>query len=164
MGLTEQLAKEKDAIVKRWFERVVDTYPAETSRFLRSQKDPFANPVGQTTFQGLATLVDLLSGPMDPEKARNALDPIIRIRAIQDFTASRAVRFVFELKAIVRATAGQGQDLTELEARIDELALVAFDLYMACREKIYDLKANEMKSRTYKAFAKAGLIKELDDE
>jgi len=32
---------------------VVDTYPADTSRFLKSQKDPFANPVGGATIQGL---------------------------------------------------------------------------------------------------------------
>jgi putative component of toxin-antitoxin plasmid stabilization module len=47
----------------------------------------------------------------------------------------------------------------EVESRIDRLALVAFDSYMACREKINDLKANETRSRTFKAFERAGLIK-----
>ncbi len=164
MGLAEQLAQEKNRIVKKWFDTVVDTYPAETSRFLRSQKDPFANPVGQTTFKGLESLVDLLGPSLDIEKTRNALDPIIRIRAIQDFSASQAVRFVFSLKAILRDASIRPDDLAMLEGCVDEMALVAFDVFMACREKIYELKANETKSRTYKAFAKAGLIKELDDE
>jgi hypothetical protein len=30
---------------------------------------------------------------------------------------------------------------------------------MACREKIYELKANETRNRTFKAFERAGLIK-----
>ena len=36
---------------------VVDTYPADTSRFLKRQKDPFANPVGNTTLESLEAVV-----------------------------------------------------------------------------------------------------------
>jgi len=168
MGLIKKVAQQKDALAQIWFERVVETYPAETARFLKSQKDPFANPVGQTTHRNLVTLIDLLGSKMDVNIARDALDPIIRIRAIQDFTASRATGFVFDLKQIIRKTLSVGlenaDEMTRIENLIDQLALIAFDLYMQCREKIYDLKANETKQRTYKAFAKAGLIKELGDE
>ena len=168
MGLIEELVQQKDALAQAWFERVIDTYPVETARFLRSQKDPFANPVGQTTHRNLAALIALLGAHLDTEAARNALDPIIRIRAIQDFTASRATGFVFDLKQIIRKKfsvgSGSSDEMTRIENRIDQLALIAFDLFMQCREKIYDLKANETKQSTYKAFAKAGLIKELTDD
>ena len=168
MGLIKKVAQQKDALAQIWFKRVVETYPDETARFLQSQKDPFANPVGQTTHRNLVTLIDLLGSKMDATTARDALDPIIRIRAIQDFTASQATGFVFELKQIIRKKLSVGaenaDEMTRIESHIDQLALIAFDLYMQCREKIYDLKANETKQRTYKAFAKAGLIKELGDE
>jgi hypothetical protein len=36
--------------------------------------------------------------------------------------------------------------------------MMAFDLYMQCREKIYQLSANEMKNRTLRAFERAGLV------
>jgi len=168
MGLIEQLALQKVAIVNKWFARVADTYPAETARFLRRQKDPFANPVGQTTHQSLNILIGLLSNELDAAAAHAALDPILRIRAIQDFTPAKATRFVFDLKNILReaipADHQTYNEMTSIERRIDELALIAFDIYMQCREKIYDLKANEMKERTYKAFARAGLIKEPDND
>jgi len=168
MALIEQLGLKKDLIVKKWFTQVIDTYPAETARFLRRQSDPFANPVGQSTLQGLRTLIDLLGAGFDVKRVQTALDPIIRIRAIQDFTPARATRFVFELKRIIRDEVPENQrsseELQRMEHLIDEMALTAFDIYMQCREKINDLKANEMKSRTYKAFARAGLIKEPDDE
>jgi hypothetical protein len=32
---------------------------------------------------------------------------------------------------------------------------------MQCREKIYELKANEMKNRTFRAFERAGLVSEI---
>jgi hypothetical protein len=49
------------------------------------------------------------------------------------------------------------------ESRIDELVLIAFNLYTQCREKIYELKANEMKNRTFRAFERAGLVSEIPE-
>lgn len=167
MSLIAQLALHKEAIVNKWFSRVTQSYPAETARFLSNQKDPFANPVGQTTHQSLSALIDLLAGESDPKAARSALDPIVRIRSIQAFSPAQAIGFVLELKAIIRQVVpDKEQSLAawlDLDQRIDQMALVAFELYVQCREKIYELKANEMKDRTYKAFARAGLIKEPDD-
>lgn len=170
MGMIAQLAMQKEAIVKKWFSRVAESYPAETARFLGSRKDPFANPVGQSTLESLTTLIDLLSKEkvLDTGAARTALDPILRIRSIQAFSPAQATGFVFELKSILRQVVpAKEQSMAEwldIEQRIDQMALLAFDVYMQCREKIYELKANEMKDRTYRAFARAGLVKEPTDE
>ena len=53
----------------------------------------------------------------------------------EDFTAAQAVAFVFLLKRILRDPAR--------DERIDALALRAFDLYMQCREKIWEIKAKQ---------------------
>jgi plasmid stabilization system protein ParE len=168
MDLHKQLAQNKNAIIKLWFETLMDTYPADTAQFLRSQKDAFANPVGQNSLQSLKDIFDHIIEKFDPRTARSIIDPIIRIRAIQDFTPAEAVRFVFDLKTVIEKTIQSGTNgLTYQRAlyhRIDRLGLLAFDVYMQCREKIYDLKANEMRKRTFKAFDRAGLIKEPDDE
>jgi hypothetical protein len=170
MELVKQLAQKKSAIVKVWFEKVVNTYPIDTAQFLKNQKDLFANPVGQNSLQSLKDIFDLALGGFDPETARPLIDPIVRIRAIQDFKPSEAVGFMFDLKSIIRETvpvdAKNRQDLDALHAldkRIDQLSLLAFDIYMQCREKILDLKANETRARTYAAFSRAGLIKESDE-
>jgi len=34
--------------------------------------------------------------------------------------------------------------LLELEQKIDDMSLLAFDIYMKCREKLYELKATEL--------------------
>jgi hypothetical protein len=52
-------------------------------------------------------------------------------------------------------------ELLLFESKIDMLSLIAFNLYMQCREKIYELKANEMKNRTFRAFERAGLVSEM---
>jgi myo-inositol catabolism protein IolC len=49
-------------------------------------------------------------------------------------------------------------ELLKLESKIDQLCLMAFDIYMQCREKIYQISANETRNRTFRAFERAGLI------
>ena len=90
----------------------------------------------------------------------------MHIRAVQTLTPSQATVFIFALKKILREMfdkqlqdAGMVRQFLEIESRIDRLGLAAFDVYMACREKIYELKANETRNRTFKAFERAGLIK-----
>jgi hypothetical protein len=81
------------------------------------------------------------------------------------------VAFIFQLKKIVRRALGteilQQQGMTaELEAfdsAVDDLALYAFDLYMKCREKIYDLKANEARNMTFRLLQQARLIVDNQD-
>ncbi|MCP4347062.1 MAG: hypothetical protein GY795_16230 [Desulfobacterales bacterium] len=164
MNLKEFLNKRKNAIIKKWFEMVVDTYPADTSRFLKSQKDPFSNPVGATTMNGLEALFDELLNSMNHEKIISSLDPIIRIRAVQDFSPSKAAGFTFFLKTIIRENINKENhnydELLSLESNIDEIGLIGFDIYMKCREKIFDIRANEHRNRFFSAFERAGLIKE----
>jgi hypothetical protein len=162
------LAQRKTAIIKNWFTLAVETYPPDTASFLKRQKDPFANPVGRTISLGLEALFNELLKEMNHEIITSFLDPIIRIRAIQNFSPAQAVSFIFLLKKAVRENIKK-EDLEEqlfnelllFESKIDKLALIAFNIYVQCKEKIYDLKANEMRNTTYKAFKRAGLVREM---
>lgn len=150
---------------------VVATYPSDTSRFLKSQKDPFANPVGSTTVNGLEAVFNELAGKMDSDTIESRLDPIIRIRAIQDFNPSKAVGFIFFLKKIIRDILGRENPeggyekaLLEFESKIDEIGLIGFDIYMKCKEKIYAIKADEERNRMYSAISRAGLLADVSQE
>jgi hypothetical protein len=164
-GLEGLIEKKKSEIVKNWFEATIQTYAPDTVQFIRGQKDQFANPVGRITSKGLALLLDQLLKEFDPGAITTYLDPIIRVRAIQDFTPSQATAFILTLKKVIRDCLGnklqhfsKSMELYEFESKIDHLCLLAFDIYMACKEKIYQISANETRNRTFKAFERAGLI------
>jgi hypothetical protein len=154
--LMEALAAKKDAIVQEWLARTLQNYPEHTCRFLAKEKDPFRNPVGHTLKEAFPALFDQLIGGMDATTITPFLDGIVRIRAVQDFTAGQAVAFLFLLKKVVREALQDeirrrpdGDGLAAVDGRIDEMALLAFDLFMKCRERIYEIKANEAKRRIY---------------
>ncbi|MFC1811600.1 RsbRD N-terminal domain-containing protein [Thermodesulfobacteriota bacterium] len=170
MRLNNLLAERKTAIVKKWFSLAIETYPPDTAKFLHRQKDPIANPVGRTIYRGLEELFDELLNGIDYESATDSLDPIIRIRAVQAYSPSQATGFIFFLKKVIRENFHKEifeeallEELLTFESKIDELGLIAFNIYMKCREKICDLKASEIKNRTFKAFERAGLVKEMPE-
>ena len=164
------LEENKAPIVGRWLDLIFETYPDDAQRFLRKQKDRFANPVGTTISKEIEALYDELVEGLEPDRISPILDRIVRIRAIQDFTPSQAVNFVFLLKkAIKTEISGEtpidplSKDLAIIEARIDDLALLAFDIYMTCREKLYDIRANEAKNQVSRLLQRAGMISEIPD-
>ncbi|GEA16048.1 hypothetical protein E308F_22920 [Moorella sp. E308F] len=158
----EILTQRKSAILQKWYQRILNSYPAETARFLREEQDPFANPVGTTIYHGLEGLYEEILAKMDAGKVRDYLDSIIRIRAVQDFSPSQAVAFIFQLKHVLKEElAGEiqekGLSLEGLEARLEELALLAFDIYMQCREQLWEIKVEEIKNRTTRLLQRANL-------
>jgi hypothetical protein len=138
----------KRAIAERWLALTLQTYPAQSRQFLQGEKDPFRNPVGQALRTHLPALVDELLGDMDSKNVAQALEDLMRMRAVQNFTAREALSFVFALKTVVREELpANAEARIELEGRIDEMALSAFDLFLRCRERIYEIQADEAKRR-----------------
>lgn len=132
-----------EALAKRWFERVLASYRGPMSTRATSDEDPFLNPVAHTLREGLAKLARELTGAMDEAAVAPALDAVVRLRAVQDFSPAEAVGFVFELRSLLREEGGPVSEL--MDARVDELALMAFNKYMDCREQIFELRAKELR-------------------
>jgi hypothetical protein len=144
----QTLSRRKEALLEKWLERTLETYPNQTLRFLHSEKDRFRNPVGHTLREGLATLLDELTGEMDLAKVRPALESIVRLRAVQDFTPAQGTAFVFALREILYDNL-EGGGPPAWHKGIDEMALLAFDLYMKCREEIYEIKARAQRREVF---------------
>ena len=164
MKLLVLLSERKVSLTERWQQRLFESYPAETATFLKKEKDRFGNPVGQRLSQGLRELVQAFLAEMDRDQVLAGLDEILRIRAIQDFTPSQALAFIFLLKNVIREelapelTSGQySQELQELEARIDGLALLGFDVYTQRRELLNQVRVDEIRSRVSGLLRRTGL-------
>lgn len=165
------LEEKKATILQRWFDAIMETYPTDTSGFLKEQKDRFRNPVGHTFTQGIDKIVEALIKGNGFTEELPFLDDIIRVRAIQDFTPAQAMNFVFSLKKVVREELEKEirqsqlyEELLKFESEIDELALYAFNIYVKCREQLYELRTDELKRMTFTLLKKANLMSELPME
>jgi len=171
MNLGDLLARDRERFVKKWFGALVETYPPETARFLGKESNQFVNPVGHTIYHGLDGLYGEMLRGLDSEKLRPWLDRIIRVRAVQDFSPSQAVAFMLLPKGLVRDMFKEhiqtqqvsSEELASFDVLIDQISLLAFDVYMQCREKLYELKVNELKNRTFRLLQLAGLASEIPE-
>jgi hypothetical protein len=168
--LESLLLQRGSAILDRWFDAILDTYPPDTHRFLKKQKDRFANPVGTTLFKEMENLYQEILRGFDREKVSAVLDRIIRIRTVQDFSPSGALGFLFTLKEIIRSEMGLeagdqvlARELLDLESRIDALGLLAFDIYMGCKEKVFEIRVKETQNQVSRLLRKTGMFCELTD-
>ena len=99
--LRQLLERSQSRIVGRWFAEIVQSYPGEAARYFGDNKDRFRNPIGVNTRESMDIIYGELVNDGDSEDLVEALDRIIRIRSIQDFSPSQAVAFVYSLKGII---------------------------------------------------------------
>lgn len=171
MGPEAVLREKQGKIIEKWTEEAFSVYPPESARFFSDTKDPFANPVGTAIRRGITLLFEeAVKDPMDLNKANAALEPIIRLRAVQEMSPSKAVSFIFAIKKLVRKEfIGLPQDkslaicLSALDANADGMMLLAMDMYMRCRQTVYALRINQAKETVRKLLIKKGLMIEIPD-
>lgn len=168
MKLEQLLAQKRSDILGKWQSLTLETYPADSQRFLKKQKDPFANPVGTTLSRDVENIYDGLLKEAEIEWVYPFLDRIIRIRAVQDFSPSQAVSIVLLLKKAIRLELEKElrehqlhEQLLAFDSRLDDVLLLAFDIYAKCKEKIYEIRVQEIRNHVSRLLQKSGLTCEI---
>ena len=171
MTFESTLAERKDEMSEKWADLILQTYPKETQKVWGRQKDRFQNPVGVTILEATKELFDLIIVWEEAEKIAAELDRLIRIRSVQDFSPSQAISFVFLLKKLLRdeffkdmKADGTLDDLLRFEARVDNLAMMSFDIYSKGREQIFRMRVDEVKRAQTNLLRRAGMIADVTTE
>jgi hypothetical protein len=161
------LADNFHSICAEWTAAIINTYPEEGAKFFSGGKNQFSNPVGHTFRNNIERMLTVLIREGAVEECSKDLDGILRIRAVQGFAPSVALCFLPALKEIIHREAVKSLPVEEMDAtlhdlnvRIDRLTMLGFDLYMACREVLWQQKANQLYSRTHKLLEKANLLQD----
>lgn len=148
-------------------------YPADSNRFLTSETNQFANPVGYSIREKTESLfVELINeGELNRERVGSILDEIIRIRAVQDFSPSQAVTFIYLLKDVItdelRSSPEPIKDIlfdaVSFYNKIDKAAMIAFDIYVKCKEKLFEIKVESAKNRVSGLLRRSDLVSETPE-
>ena len=151
MDLAEGFRNHKEKIIDKWVEYTLSTYLS--SGFFVKERDKFANPVGGNIREALNILFPLLVAGADSKTYIPPLEQIMSIRSVQEFTPSQAVAPINAVKHITREVfAGDKErkhlvgELYDFEFAVDLALLVAFDIYMQFRERLYQVRIAEIKS------------------
>ncbi len=155
MAVTTVPAGACERFARAWLTRTFRTYPEQTGGFLDGEPDPFRNPIGHTLRTALGDLSVELFGGFDRGRVATALEAVIRLRAVQEFSPEDAVGFVALAREAAREAAaaeasGLGPDAPGvIDARIDEMGRLAADLFERCREQIREISVRAARRRTF---------------
>ena len=176
MNITELCAGQREALTDRWVNCFFASYPLDSSGFMRTRRDRFANPVGETTRIAASILFEAVIG-MDaaPEAVKQALHDLIWVRAVQDMPPSKAVGALYLLKDLLRKEVlpeclkpeNSGAKLLDeylaMESRIDTLGLMALDMYSEARERVFRIRVEEVKRSQSQVIRLAKLRREPEE-
>ncbi len=170
-SMQQPLSAHRKEILDQWLERALKVYHPDARAMFATRKNPFANPVGQRLKEGLGKFIEKLIDNAPPEGLAECLDDIIQVRSVQDMPPSQALSFVLELKKIVRRALKKeltspelAQDLAALELRVDHAALKAFDLYQRCRQRVFDVRVNDIKRNVSSLLKRTSFFNSDDEE
>jgi hypothetical protein len=156
MEANQYLEKARDSILDEWRTRTLDADP--NGKYLRKANlGPFTNPLGHTVTKEIEVIFDGILGQGDSSLIEAALDGIIRIKAVQGTSASEALSFLRIGREIFRRECTKGQVLdsatmTEIENTFEDILFRGFDIYMGCREQLWNIKMDELKRNNYPGF------------
>ena len=156
--LQKFLKQNRESILQKWFDQTINTYEPEMVRFLKREKNQFSNPVRNTILTSLEKIFDGILNGIGVDEY-HGLEEMIKLRAVQEFSPSEALSFLFDLKKIIRKELINSDQKDEIitetclfDEKFDTLFSLAFDVYSECRMKIHEIKLAEIKSRSQRAF------------
>ena len=152
------LKQNRESILQKWLDQTINTYEPEMVRFLKREKNQFSNPVRNTIVTSLEKIFDGILNGIGVDEY-HGLEEMIKLRAVQEFSPSEALSFLFDLKKIIRKELINSDHKDEIitetclfDEKFDTLFSLAFDVYSDCRMKIHEIKMAEIKSRSQRAF------------
>jgi len=140
------IQKNRAKVFDRWIEKGLSIFPEKIDR---------DSPIGESLSEGLSIMLDGIEENSKSFVA--AVNQITRIMAVQPIPPSQSLLLFLELKTILHDTATKESsnnslkqsDWEKFQTRIEQITFLAFDCYMANREKIYQLKVEESKRQAF---------------
>jgi hypothetical protein len=154
MTLKDLLAAKKEEILQRWLDRILEDYPPDTRSFFRETESLYSNPVGFTLRKGMEGIIDRILRPLSAEEARVILEPVMKVRAVENLSPSQRMKFILPLGVVLAEIMREegrkdlwGHEWMELNSEISRLALLSRKLFSESREKVNQLRIKESEKK-----------------
>ena len=146
------IARRQAAIAEGWLGLVGKTHLANWSGMPSRSRDDFADPAFCLMRKCIEAMVEALDSGVVQEKLAPSMEGFLKLLALQEFSPSQAIQFVFAVRPLLRRELSLEPNSPEslaLDDRVDDIALIAMDIYSRCREKVYEARYNQLKKLHY---------------
>jgi len=153
----------RETVLFQWKKESMEMFPEQSRNVMQVKTDPFSNPIPHALGKG----IEMLVGDLCEDEENNlekGLANLGRLLGVQDMPPSQSLSFFFKLRPLVYKLASRKRsksifpddELHELQLWVEQKMLRLFDQFMIHREKIYQMKGDEIKQRNYMLLRKSG--------
>ena len=151
LTINQTLQEKKQQILSRWQS---SAFSYQNQDLLRGQKQDgrFSNPIAYVIDKNTREIYEWLIKDEKDMDLFTPLEEICRFRAVQDIKPAEALRFIYALKQIIRdelmdeiQNSDVKAQLWDVDQRIDEIGLLAFNIFSDYRARIYEIRIDEIK-------------------
>ena len=162
LAISEFIRNNLDDLTGNWLDAIVGTYSDEAAGFIKGKQDRIQNPMGYAIKEMVESVLGCLASGCDDRELESAMYPVIQMRAVQGFSPSEAVSFILLLRDSVSGLARKNEAFPEIMLEFDEAVIGlmsrAFDIYSGCREKLSEIKQEELKRNLYMLLRKSDMV------
>lgn len=154
----------KKETLDEWFKTMVVLFNNGTD-FFNNEDDHFLNPVRSIIVPTIKFIFSYLFEEIDINEFTESLEKFAKLLALKGPKAREALGplLLFKEKVIkdIVLLDSTHIELFEITGRFDNLILIIFDLFVQSREKIYEIRVNEVKRLTYSLLKNKDLIEKI---
>ncbi|MDY6820717.1 MAG: hypothetical protein SVN78_03725 [Deferribacterota bacterium] len=165
----EYFLDKKNKILDDWFNHLISHYDDNKLDYLEKERDPFLNPVKYIFKSALGSIFSYIFEDEELDLVSQDIEKLIKLLALNGPKASEVLGlFVFfkqHINALFMSSFSLEEKIdeyNEITNIFDNLLLKIFDMYVQCREKIYEIRVNEIKRMTFPLLERSGLIERID--
>lgn len=132
-------SRKRDKVVKWWVDRILSGYPIKPVIEVVEYVENSASKITDA-------ILELYSGKSFEEtRVEEPIDDLMRFLATdRNLSPGDSIKLLMELRDVIADELSlEGEERLKFNLGVEKLILKAFDAYMACREKIFELRLRE---------------------
>lgn len=161
----------KSNILDEWYKCMVSSlYNSDETNYIMNEKDSFINPSGFILRAALTDIFEYLFEEKELDKIDVSLEKFTKLLALKGNDAEQILAPLFLLKSkiitIIESLYSSDKGYNEISktlSRFDSIILRVFNFYLKAREKIYEIRVNEVKRLTFSLLRANNLIEKIPE-
>jgi hypothetical protein len=162
---------DKERLLNEWYKNMVlSLYNNDETNYIMNEKDSFINPSGYILKNALVDIFVYLFEGIELDKITESLEKFAKLLALNGSDTEKNLNILFLLKNKIeefvktqRIFENCQDEFFYITSKFDRLVHKLFVLYASARDKIYEIKINEVKRLTYSLLRANKLIEKVSE-
>jgi hypothetical protein len=170
INFNSPILDKRTKIIDEWYDIMVSSLFNGETNYILHEKDHFINPSGIILREALSDIFAFFFEKVNIDDISVSLEKFIKLLAVNKNGVENVLGTFFTLRDKIienwrslSFSNNVNEELSTIQSYFDKLILRVFTFYLTAREKIYEIRVNEIKRLTFSLLRNKGLIEKIPE-